>query len=135
MKSMKTLFRGAIPLSVAFLLGSALAGWAYDGQSNSGNGVRVDVKPVQLSTGEPAEFAVRLNTHSGDLGQDLKQVAELRDDQGNSYTPVRWEGSPPGGHHRSGTLTFPPLQQSAKAVTLIIRDVRAPERSFGWQLN
>lgn len=64
----------------------------------------------------------------------------LRTDQGLEAQPTGWD-APQGGHHRSGTLTFPDATADQKpligpdtrAVELIIRNVAGvPERSFRW---
>lgn len=121
---------GILPLALASMAA------AYDGQSNNAKGVRVEVLPVQLALGEVARFEVRMNTHTVPLVQDLKTSAVLRDDQGHEYRPVAWEGSAPGGHHRSGTLIFPKLEGPAASVTLTIQNVAGiPAREFSWQLN
>jgi hypothetical protein len=122
-------------LVIAVVLAIAATGWSYEDKSNNQNGVRVQVTPVVLSPNKPAEFKIRLNTHSGNLGQDLTLVAELRDDQGRSYKALEWRGSPPGGHHRSGDLTFEALNDTAREVTLIIREVGGvDERAFSWKI-
>lgn len=116
----------------------AVAGpaWAYEKSVHNGNGVRVTVKPTALASNQVASFHVRLNTHSVELSQDLIAASELRDDQGRSYRPDQWKGSPPGGHHRKGTLIFPVLQGPVNSVTLIIRDVAdVPERVFSWDVK
>ena len=119
---------------VPLMLASTAA--AYDGQSNNAKGVRIDVLPMQLATGDTVRFEVRMNTHTVPLNQDLKTSAVLRDDQGREYRPVEWEGSPPGGHHRSGTLIFPELGVSVTSVTLTLQNVGGvPARDFSWQVK
>lgn len=114
----------------------ALEATAYDRISNRENRVRVDVVPVQLGFGKSAKFEIRMNTHSGDLSQDLVSVSTLKDDSGGEYRPVDWQGSPPGGHHRKGVLEFPALNGNTKSVTLVIRGVaNVPERIFKWNLE
>jgi hypothetical protein len=138
-KEMKTRFSAspALALLVSLaLLGLVSEAMGYESKSSWENMVQVEVKPVQLTAGKPASFEVSMNTHSVDLSQDLTAVATLKDDQGREYKPWNWQGSSPGGHHRSGTLAFPALAVNAKSVTLIIRKIAdVPERSFQWQLE
>lgn len=117
-------------------LGLVLEAHAYDRKSNRENRVRVDVVPVQLVSGKPAQFEVRMNTHSGDIGQDMVSVCALKDDNDREYQPVSWDGSPPGGHHRSGILEFPSIDGNTESVTLVIRNIaNVPERIFTWKLE
>lgn len=108
---------------------------AKDGRvrSNSEGAVTINVE-LRDDVKERLAFDVVMDTHSVDLDNyDLKSLAVLRDDQGNEYRPVSWE-SAPGGHHRSGRLSFP-SQSQAQSVELIIRDVaNVKQRTFRWQL-
>ena len=122
-----------IMLFLVNLAGDALA---YKTKSNKENRVRVDVRPVQLLPGKPAKFEIRMNTHSGDLSQDLVAVCTLKDSSGREYRPINWDGSPPGGHHRSGVLEFSKLAEGAESITLVIREVaNVPERVFNWPVE
>ena len=123
-------------VTVIFILITAAPGWAYSAKSDNENTVRIKVTPQVLSPNKPAQFQIRFNTHSVELDQDLTIIAELHDKQGRTYKAVRWEGSPPGGHHRSGLLTFSKLDAATEEVTLIIRDVAdVKERKFTWRTN
>jgi hypothetical protein len=125
-----------ILLTVLFVLNLAVEADAYDTKSNRQNSVRVDVRPIQLHPGKPAKFEVRMNTHSGDLGQDIVAVSTLKDDQGREYRPTNWRGSPPGGHHRKGVLEFPVLDGTPASITLVIRQVAdVPERIYEWTVE
>jgi hypothetical protein len=109
---------------------------AFSSKKSRKNGVTVDVKPMKFISGQPAKFKVRMNTHSVELEEDMTAVATLSDDQGREYTPVKWDGAGPSGHHRSGTLVFPILEGTPKSVTLVIRDIaKVPERVFQWNLE
>jgi len=87
-------------------------------------------------------FQVAMNTHAVDLdGYDLKQLAALRVDGGPEVQPTNWE-APKGGHHRSGTLTFPATRTDgtpligpdAHTIELVIRDIAGvSERVFTWR--
>ena len=102
--------------------------------------VTVKVTPLNLE-GPTAtlEFAVVLDTHSVDLSMDLTQLAVLRADTGAEVSASAWPvGS---GHHYEGTLSFPAqttdgtsLLDGATTLTLVIKDVDAPERLFEWSL-
>jgi hypothetical protein len=102
-----------------FLVTLAADAFAYKTKSNKENRVRVDVRPVQLLPGKPTKFEIRMNTHSGDLSQDLIAVCLLKDSSGREYRPINWNGSPPGGHHRSGVLEFSELAEGAESITRI----------------
>ena len=123
---------------IAFIapIGVALDAAAFETKSNRENGVRVDVTPVEFAPGKPARFQIRISSHSGDLSQDMVEVSMLRDDKGQEYRPVGWEGSPPGGHHRRGVLEFPSFEGKSKKITLIVRDIaNVPERLFEWKIK
>lgn len=123
---------------IAFMLpiGVALDAAAFETKSSRENGVNVDVTPMEFAPGKPARFQIRISTHSGDLSQDMVEVSMLRDDKGREYRPVRWEGSPPGGHHRRGVLEFPSFEGKSKKITLIVRDIaNVPERLFEWKIK
>ena len=77
-----------------------------------------------------------MNTHSVELDQDLAAISSLNDNKGNTFQAIGWDGSPPGGHHRSGTLSFPALAPGTETVTLIIKGVgKDSERIFSWQVQ
>lgn len=124
-------------LIVFTAIGLAAGAWAsYEHQSNSANSVNVDVVPIQLSSGKQATFEIRLNTHSVPLDYDLVALSLLKDDQRREYRASVWNGSPAGGHHRSGVLEFPAIAKNAKSVTLYLKNIAdVPERIFDWELE
>lgn len=107
-------------------------------QSNDGGRVTIDIEWLRAEN-DSLVFNVAMNTHSVDLDQyDLGELAVLRDDTGNEYHPVSWD-STPGGHHRSGTLTFSLpdslSQGKARYVEMVIRDIAGIEkRLLKWEL-
>lgn len=123
-------------VATLFLLNVTFNSLAYKAQSDNQNSVRVDVRPVQLLPGKQAKFEIRMNTHSGNLGQDMLAVCTLKDNNGREYRPTSWNGSPPGGHHRSGVLEFSELEDAARSITLVIREVAdVPQRVFNWSIE
>ncbi|MBI4498056.1 MAG: hypothetical protein HY689_09180 [Chloroflexi bacterium] len=111
-------------------------------QTSEGGQVTVEVTWKGPNAG-PA-FTVVMDTHAVDLdGYDLRQLAVLRTDQGAQAQPTDWD-APKGGHHRSGTLTFPAtapdgsalLGPNTRSIELIIRNVAGvAERTFRWTLS
>jgi len=102
--------------------------------------VTVEVTPLNLSDfGDTLDFEVAMNTHSVDLSMDLSALAVLQTDTGKSVQPLTWDGAS-GGHHVSGTLSFPAqadgaaLLEGTTTLTLVLKDVDAPERVFTWEV-
>ncbi len=103
--------------------------------------VEVEVTPSNLTNpGETLDFEVGLNTHSVNLNMDLATLATLKTDTGLSVNASSWSGES-GGHHVFGSLTFPAnlngksFLDGAKVLTLVIKNVDAPERTFTWNLK
>jgi len=110
-------------------------------RSDTQGAVTLEVTPTNLSDpGDELLFEISMNTHSVDLSMDLAALATLTADNGNSVQASLWD-APRGGHHVSGTLSFPasvdgkPLLDGATKLTLTINDVDAPERVFTWDLE
>lgn len=94
------------------------------------------------SAGSAPTFAVAMDSHVIDLdGYDLRELAWLRTEQ-VEVAPSTWD-APLGGHHRSGTLSFPAttpngrpvIGPTTRTIELVIRGVAGvPERVFQWSL-
>ena len=77
-----------------------------------------------------------MDTHSVDLNYDLTKIATLSSDAGEEVKPVKWSGPSGGGHHVSGTLSFPQLKMRGTSVTLVVREIAGvPERIFSWDVS
>ena len=107
------------------------------GQRSSSGGVTVAVTPQNfVASAKSWDFKVVLDTHSGELNDDLVKAATLIDDKGGRHVPVKWEGAGPGGHHREGTLRFNAIAPRPESVELQIqRPGESKPRSFRWQLK
>lgn len=99
--------------------------------TQTGQAGQVTIKATWHGADAGPIFTVVLDTHSVDLdAYDLRQLAVLRTDQAEELVPIGWD-APAGGHHRQGTLTFPPtrsdgspvLTDETRLVELRIRDV------------
>jgi len=106
-------------------------------QKSSERGVTVAVTPQDLSSNAKTwEFKIVLDTHSGDLSDDLLKTAVLLDGTGTRHVPVAWDGAAPGGHHREGVLRFKAVSPQPQAIELrIARPGEPGPRLFRWQLR
>jgi len=99
------------------------------------------VTPLNLeSPRDTLDFEVVMETHSVDLSWDLAAQAVLRTDTGLEVQATSWPVG--GGHHYSGTLSFPATTAAGESVmdgvdvlTMVIRDTDVPERMFVWELG
>ncbi len=97
------------------------------------NGLTVEVTPLSFALGREIVFDIAFNTHEGNLDFDLTKVAYLEDSYGKTYTPTRWNGPPPGGHHMEGTLYFPSLQGKPTSMKLVLKGLYGVDsRIFEW---
>src|SRR3972149_12294954 len=86
-------------------------------QRSSAVGVTVAITPQNLAASAKSwDFKVVLDTHSGDLNDDLVKSSLLLDGAGAQYAPVAWDGAPPGGHHREGVVQFKPVSPMPASV-------------------
>jgi hypothetical protein len=99
-------------------------------------GVQITVEPQNISQESLWIFEITLDTHSVELDQDLLKTSKLVVDEEKTYLPIAWEGSPVGGHHRSGVLSFPVAAALPQTVELQIFDVGGvAKRSFQWEIK
>jgi len=129
-----------ISLILAFMLAAAAATPAAPqlaSQKTVERGVTVAVTPKNVSADAKTwDFAVVLDTHSGELNDDLVKTATLLDDKGGRHVPLKWDGAGPGSHHREGVLQFRPISPTPQAIELRITRPGEPNpRSFRWQLK
>ena len=105
-------------------------------RTSSAQSVTVKVTPKNVASSEKVcDFAVVLDTHSADLGDDLVKSATLLA-AGSRQSPTAWEGAPPGGHHRAGTLKFNAVTPYPDKVELQIqRPGENKPRLFLWNLR
>jgi hypothetical protein len=107
---------------------STIAG--LDQQSATVASIEVIARPVQLDAGGAA-FAVTLDTHSGSLANDLAASSRL-EVGGVTWPAAGWDGDPPGGHHRTGTLRFNAAGTPTGNFTLTMDGLGDPV-VFTWQ--
>ncbi len=105
-------------------------------QSSAAQGVTITVTPADTSpTATVWNFEVVIETHTRPLDEDLAESSALVV-AGKRFAPLGWSGSPPGGHHRKGSLRFAPVTPRPASIELVIRlsGEDAP-RTFRWSLT
>ncbi len=109
----------------------------YETKENSGGNVTVIVKPKELTIGNPPSFEIAFDTHSVELDFDVAKSTSLTNDQGMSMGQATWDGTPSGGHHRKGILTFSQsLDTEVKQITLMLTNIVViPARTFTWRMK
>lgn len=98
-------------------------------------GIDIEVEPKASSDKKTWSFEITLTTHEGSLDQDLETGSVLENEKNIQLNPLGWEGSPPGGHHREGVLSFPAFLEEPKNVTLKLSGFGQKYRIFNWDLN
>lgn len=129
---------GAAFVFLALIFGMVATGTAagLETQTSSAYSVTVKVTPKNVAyDAKPWDFVIALDTHSADLGDDLVKSTVLLAN-GARYSPIAWEGSPPGGHHREGTLRFNAVNPFPDKIELQIqRPGEEKSRLFLWNLR
>lgn len=126
----RALVAAAIVLAGAVWMQGTHAQGAPQVRTSEAAGVKVTVTP-RVRAGTDMTFTVVMDTHSGELHDDLQKAAVLVSD-GTEYRPVQWT-APSGGHHREGTLSFSvPGAQRGPIELRILRPGEAEARIFRW---
>jgi len=103
-------------------------------QSDDQASVTVDITPTILGVDEDQNiFEVSINTHSVEMDYDFSKVIVLKDNLGNTYDALEWTGGR-GGHHISGDIIFPNINNQATGVELDVLGVSEVNRIFKWDL-
>lgn len=94
--------------------------------------VEITIEPIRID-GTAAVFRIVMDTHSEELSADLARTAVL-EVGGVEWTGASWSGDPPGGHHRTGELTFEAAGPPAGRVVLTLGGFSAPVEA-SWTLR
>jgi hypothetical protein len=108
----------------------------YATQISDKQSIKITVAPKNIPKAEKDwDFEVTMESHTQALNDDLTKSSVLIAD-GKQYMPLRWEGAPPGGHHRKGRLHFKVIVPQPRSMELQIRLTGEPSpRSFQWLLK
>ncbi|MDH5536547.1 MAG: hypothetical protein OEZ08_13390 [Betaproteobacteria bacterium] len=122
-------------IATVFGTSGASAGPNLPTRTSAEAAVTVKATPRPL-TATTWEFDLVFDTHSRELNDDLEKTAVLVTNGGKTFAPVKWQGDPPGGHHRKGVLQFKPISPLPASIELrITRDGEPKPRVFQWPLK
>ncbi len=120
--------------SVRSLPDDPLAAGSFEAQVDETGPVTVTIQPLSLTDSGTWDFVVTLQTHSVDLDMDILTSIVLLDSAGEEVSPISWDGDPPEGHHRTGTLSFTALNPKPETVTVLAKNIAdVPLREFVWK--
>lgn len=105
----------------------------YQSQVSRFGAVEVEVIPKNLRVGEEIVFELSLNTHSVELDYEYTSIASLRDNLGDNYKTLNWDGGK-SGHHVNGQLTFESLKDGVESVSLELYGIDNQTNIFTWEL-
>lgn len=80
----------------------------------------------------PDSIELAFDTHSVDLAFDVDAAIELTFD-GRRVERAYWDGAPPGGHHRYGTIWLPEIPRGGQTVALRFTGLGDPV-TFTWRV-
>lgn len=126
-------FLWLIPTANASIQLAGVSGTSLPTKIDNQQNIEVKVTPILSST--ETKFNITFTTHSIDLGFRVEEIAQLTDSTGKKYTPIAWNGSQPGGHHRSGDLIFSAIPANTKSLTLTLSRVGGVSRTFSWEMS
>jgi len=134
---MRTRLTTFISLLIVTVFGASGAGAASNFPTRTSSEAAVTVKATPRPLTQATwEFELVFDTHSRELNDDLGKTAVLVTDSGRTFSPVKWQGDPPGGHHRKGVLQFKPISPLPASIELrITREGEPKPRVFQWPLK
>ncbi|GBD86203.1 hypothetical protein BMS3Abin03_00113 [bacterium BMS3Abin03] len=101
----------------------------------SGNGIWVDVNGEYPVQEHKINFHIKFTTHSGSMDFQVEKIAFLKINGELMKIDGSWNGTSPGGHHRSGDLIFENIPGNVSDIELILSyEGRFGTRSFEWKL-
>ncbi|MGA2765588.1 MAG: hypothetical protein ABSG17_19745 [Spirochaetia bacterium] len=124
-------------LACAMFVGAATTGFSQGLERTAqAGGVTASVTPINLTdtTADMISFKVELNTHSFPLAFDIAKIALLSDGKDLIEPASAWSGGK-GGHHISGTLSFPAasLRDSETIILSLTGAGGGEDLSFVWK--
>lgn len=123
-------------IASSYAIEGVAAETAYAPQISNERGVKITVALQNIPNGAKTwDVEVALETHTQSLSDDLTKSSVLMAD-GKQYTPLSWDGTAPGGHHRKGLLRFKAIAPQPRLMELQIRLTGdTSPRSFKWLLK
>lgn len=112
--------------------GSASSSSSFPERTATAGAIDVKARPVTIdSTG--AGFEVSFDSHAASFDADPTKAITL-DVNGTRWPAQSWDGDPPAGHHRKGTIRFNASGPAAGSATLNIGDLPQPVQ-FTWTVG
>lgn len=112
--------------------GTASTSPSYTERTATAGAIDVKARPITIdSTGAGVE--VTFDSHAASFDAEPTKAITL-DVNGTRWPATSWDGGPPAGHHRTGTIRFTASGPATGSVTLNIGDLPQPVQ-FTWTVG
>ena len=106
---------------------------AYPERTATVGAVDVKARPVKLDV-DGAAITLIFDSHSVSFDVDPATAVTL-DVDGSRWPAAGWDGQPPSGHHREGTLRFTASGPARGTATLTIGSGLPQPAQFSWTIG
>lgn len=107
-------------------------GSSFPERTATAGGIDVKVRPIAIDS-NGAQVQVTFDSHASSFDADPVQVINLDVDD-SRWPATTWEGDPPAGHHRTGTIGFAAGGPATGTATLTIDGLSQPVQ-FTWTIG
>ena len=111
---------------------TAASNSGYPERTATAGAIDIKARPLTVdSTG--ARVEVSFDSHAASFDAEPTQAITL-DVNGIRWPAASWDGDPPAGHHRQGTIRFTASGPAAGTATLVVGDLPQPVL-FTWTVG
>jgi len=112
---------------------STESGSGYPERTTTAGSIDVKARPIRLDA-DGAAFTLIFDSHAASFDVDPATAITL-DVGGSRWPAAGWDGQPPAGHHREGTLRFTAAGAATGTATLTIGAGLPQPAVFNWTIG
>ena len=108
------------------------SGSGYPERTSTVGAIDIKARPVRLDS-SGASIEITFDSHAASFDADPTTAITL-EVAGTKWPAAGWDGDPPSGHHRKGTLRFTSAGAATGTATLTIAGLPQPAQ-FTWTIG